>query len=191
MTVTLVQRASRRQGPTTSNEAVKGPCSWTVATNTSWSSPTAQQQTPTAELSATASTEKRCTPWTSFPSLKTPLSLSPSLCLSPLYLHHVQLVLTSSLLRHKEPLKWLRMLYGCMTRGVCWGSESIQLVNEIHWVSVSVTLDLNCMRFAYQMLIAKRKHVWGAMTSILEHECRFHITLIKYVAWYAVFFFKW
>lgn len=48
-------------GPTTSNEAVKGPCSWTVATNTSWSSPTAQQQTPTAVLSATASTEKRCT----------------------------------------------------------------------------------------------------------------------------------
>lgn len=69
MTVTPAQRASRRQGPTTSNEAVKGPCSWTVATNTSWSSPTAQQQTPTAVLSATASTEKRCTAWTSFPSL--------------------------------------------------------------------------------------------------------------------------
>lgn len=77
MTVTPAQRASRRQGPTTSNEAVKGPCSWTVATNTSWSSPTAQQQTPTAVLSATASTEKRCTARTSFPSLP-PFSLSLS-----------------------------------------------------------------------------------------------------------------
>lgn len=78
MTVTPAQRASCQQGPTTSNEAVKGPCSWTVATNTSWSSPTAQQQTPTAVLSASASTEKRCTAWTSFPSLQ------PLICLLPM-----------------------------------------------------------------------------------------------------------
>ncbi len=148
MTVTPAQRASRRQGPTTSNEAVKGPCSWTVATNTSWSSPTAQQQTPTAVLSATASTEKRCTAQTSFPSLQ-----PPSFSLSPC---QVVLVLTSSLRRHKGLLKCLRMLYGCMTGEGwhCWGSESIQDVNEIHSVLLSiwswVTLDLSWMMFELQ-----------------------------------------
>lgn len=81
MTVTPALRASHQQGPATSNEPVKGPCLWTVATNTSWFSPTAQRQTPTAVRSATATTEKRCTARTSFP----PLFLHPSLsiCLSP------------------------------------------------------------------------------------------------------------
>lgn len=71
----------------------------------------------------------------------------------PLSLSQVVLVLTSSLPRHKRLLKCLRMLYGCMTRGGwhCWGSESIQNVNEIHSALLSaqgwVTLDLNCMMF--------------------------------------------
>lgn len=95
MTVTPVQRASRQQGPATSNEAVKGPYLWTVATNTSWSSPIAQQQTPTTVPS-------HCTHWEkmywSGPLFSRPAP--PSLC-------QVVVEITSSMLRHKELLKCL------------------------------------------------------------------------------------
>lgn len=66
-----------------------------------------------------------------FPLWPPPFSLS--LC-------QVVLVLTCSLPRHKELLKCLRMLYGRMTRGGwhCWGSESIQDVNEINSVLLSI-----------------------------------------------------
>lgn len=89
------QRASRQQRPTTSNEPVEGPCSWTIATNTSWSSPTAQQQTPNdvTVIPATTSIEKIYTAWTSFPSLTS----------------QVVLMLTSSAL-HKRLYKSLGML---------------------------------------------------------------------------------
>jgi len=125
MTVTPAQRASRRQGPTTSNEAVKGPRSWTVATNTSWSSPTAQRQTPTAVLSATASTEKRCTARTSFPSLSTPpptpglsFSLSSSACvnLQPAETQRAAKVFKNALWTHNKgrlALLGVRKCTGC------------------------------------------------------------------------------
>lgn len=149
-------------GPTTSNEAVKGPCSWTVATNTSWSSPTAQQQTPTAVLSATASTEKRCTARTSFPLLTPP---------------QVVLVLTPSLLTHKGPLKCLRMLYGCMTRrrltllGVrkYTSREWIHIVLLLVWGG-RVTLELICMRFELQK--GRHSHFQSTMTSAVAGRTR-------------------
>lgn len=80
-----------------------------------------------------------------------------------LSLCQVVLVLTCSLPRHKELLKCLRMLYGRMTRGGwhCWGSESIQDVNEINSVLLSIwscaTLNLKYMKVELQKLSRKRR----------------------------------
>lgn len=145
MTVTSAQRASRRQGPTTSNEAVRGPCLWTVATNTSWSSPTAQEQTPTAVLPATASAEKRCSVRTSFPSPLHPSQLPPPSLVSP-PLCQVVLVLTSRLLTHKGLLKWVLWVHVkerlvLLEVRKCSGCEQHNTVLLSIWTRV--TLDFN------------------------------------------------
>lgn len=130
-------------GPTTSNEAVKGPCSWTVATNTSWSSPTAQQQTPTAVLPASASTEKRCTAWTSFPSAPpSPPSSSACVNLEPSNTQRAAKVFKNALWMHdKEEVD---------TAG---GQKVHILCMDTYSFTFSlgrVTLELICMRLKLQ-----------------------------------------